>query len=49
MEKSIEIKAPPEKVWEMLALERLKEWIGAGDFAWRPPELNLFQNSGALR
>ena len=24
--KSIEIKAPPEKVWEMLALDRLPEW-----------------------
>ena len=26
IEKSIEIKAPPEKVWEMLALDRLSEW-----------------------
>jgi len=26
MEKSIEIKAPPEKVWEMLAFDRLPEW-----------------------
>ncbi len=26
MEKSIEIKASPEKVWEMLALDRLPEW-----------------------
>ena len=26
IEKSIEIKAPPEKVWEMLALDRHKEW-----------------------
>ncbi len=26
IEKSIEIKAPPEKVWEMLALDRLPEW-----------------------
>ena len=26
VEKSIEIKAPPEKVWEMLALDRLLEW-----------------------
>jgi len=26
IEKSIEIKAPPEKVWEMLALDRLLEW-----------------------
>jgi len=24
--KSIEIKVPPEKVWEMLALDRLPEW-----------------------
>ena len=27
MEKSIEIMAPPEKVWEMLALDRLTEWV----------------------
>jgi hypothetical protein len=26
VEKSIEIKAPPEKVWEMLALDKLLEW-----------------------
>jgi len=26
MEKSIEIKAPPERVWEMLAFDRLPEW-----------------------
>ncbi len=26
IEKSIEIEAPPEKVWEMLALDRLAEW-----------------------
>ena len=26
IEKSIEIGAPPEKVWEMLALDRLPEW-----------------------
>ena len=26
IEKSIEIKAPPEKIWEMLAIDRLKEW-----------------------
>ena len=26
VEKSIEIKAPPEKVWEMLALDRFPEW-----------------------
>jgi hypothetical protein len=31
VEKSIEIKAPPEKVWEMLALDRWSEWqIGRG-------------------
>jgi len=30
MEKSIVIKAPPEKVWEMLTLERWPEWqVGA--------------------
>jgi len=28
IEKSIEIKAPPEKVWEMLALDRHPEWMG---------------------
>ena len=26
-EKTIEIKAPPEKVWEMLAFDRLPEWM----------------------
>jgi hypothetical protein len=26
IEKSIEIRAQPEKVWEMLALDRLPEW-----------------------
>ena len=26
IEKSIEIRVPPEKVWEMLALDRLPEW-----------------------
>ena len=28
IERSIEIKAPPEKVWEMLALDRQAEWMG---------------------
>jgi carbon monoxide dehydrogenase subunit G len=27
IEKSIEIKARPEKIWEMLALDRLPEWM----------------------
>jgi len=27
VEKSIEIKARPEKVWEMLAMDRLPEWM----------------------
>jgi uncharacterized membrane protein len=27
IEKSIEIRAPPEKVWEMLAFDRLLEWL----------------------
>ncbi|MFB0569463.1 MAG: SRPBCC family protein, partial [Nitrososphaeria archaeon] len=27
IEKSIEIRAPPEKVWEMLALDRFPEWM----------------------
>ena len=26
-EKSIEIKAPPEKIWEMLAFDKLPEWM----------------------
>jgi uncharacterized protein YndB with AHSA1/START domain len=26
IERSVEIKAPPEKVWEMLALDRMPEW-----------------------
>ena len=26
VEKSIEIRAPPEKVWEMLAIDRFEEW-----------------------
>ena len=26
VEKSIEIKAPPERIWEMLALDRFPEW-----------------------
>jgi uncharacterized protein YndB with AHSA1/START domain len=31
VETSIEIKAPPEKVWEMLALDRFPEWqVGSG-------------------
>ena len=27
IEKSVEIKAPPEKVWEMLAFDRMPEWM----------------------
>jgi uncharacterized membrane protein len=27
IEKSVEIKAPPEKAWEMLALDRMPEWM----------------------
>jgi uncharacterized protein YndB with AHSA1/START domain len=27
IEKSIEIGAPPEKVWEMLAFDKAKEWM----------------------
>ena len=30
-EKSIEIKAPPEKVWEILALDRMPEWAFEGE------------------
>ena len=29
LERSIEIKAPPEKVWEMLAFDRASEWMGS--------------------
>ncbi len=32
IEKSIEIKAPPEKIWEMLSLDRHLEW---SDFGWK--------------
>jgi uncharacterized membrane protein len=32
VEKSIEIRAPPEKVWEMLALDRWSEWQVGGGF-----------------
>ena len=28
IERSVEIKAPPEKVWEMLAFDRMPEWMG---------------------
>jgi uncharacterized protein YndB with AHSA1/START domain len=28
VEKSVVIKAPPEKVWEMLAFDRMPEWMG---------------------
>jgi len=31
MEKSIEIKARPEKVWEMLAMDRLPEWLDVAE------------------
>jgi len=27
VEKSVEIKVPPEKVWEMLAFDRMPEWM----------------------
>ena len=32
IEKSIEIRAPPEKVWEMLALDRWSEWQPGSGF-----------------
>ncbi len=32
IEKSIEIKASPEKVWEMIALDRWSEWQVGGGF-----------------
>ena len=28
IEKSVVIKAPPEKVWEMLAFDRMSDWMG---------------------
>ena len=28
LEKSIEIQAPPEKIWELLAFDRSPEWMG---------------------
>ena len=31
VEKSIEIRAPPEKVWEMLALDRWPEWMDGAE------------------
>ena len=31
IEKSAEIKAPPEKVWEMLALDRWTEWMDVAE------------------
>ena len=37
VEKSIEIKAPAEKVWEMLALDRQAEWMGE----WKSAEYTL--------
>jgi carbon monoxide dehydrogenase subunit G len=36
VEKSIEIRAPPEKVWEMLALDRFQEWMVGSSFASLP-------------
>jgi carbon monoxide dehydrogenase subunit G len=27
IERSVEIKAPPEKIWEMLAFDRMAEWM----------------------
>jgi hypothetical protein len=35
IEKSIEIKASSEKVWEMLALDRWPEWMEEG---WKNPK-----------
>ena len=31
VEKSIEIRASPEKVWGMLALDRLSEWMDVAE------------------
>jgi uncharacterized protein YndB with AHSA1/START domain len=42
IEKSIEIRASPEKVWEMLALDRLPEWNEEyGDVKYTPDVRNL--------
>ena len=41
MEASVEIKAPPEKVWEMLAFDRLPEWTeGFGESVEYTSEVN---------
>jgi uncharacterized protein YndB with AHSA1/START domain len=41
IERSIEIKAPPEKVWEILALDRLQEWnVEYGDVKYTSEVLN---------
>ena len=41
IEKSIEIEAPPEKVWEMLALDKLPEWnIEYGNVKYTSEVLN---------
>ena len=37
IEKSIEIRAPPEKVWEMLAQDRHLEWL-VGGFTYKSVE-----------
>ena len=43
VEKSIEIKVPPEKVWEMLAFDRAPEWMSdlmvSGEYTSEVPTL----------
>lgn len=43
-EKSIEIKAAPEKVWEMLALNRMPEWTDDWKSAAFTPEIRSPEN-----
>ena len=45
IENSIEIKAPPEKIWEMLAFDRIQEWdksygVGLGERVEYTSEVN---------
>ena len=45
IEKSIEIKAPPEKVWEMLAFDRFPEWDeGFGERVKYTSEVKTFKD-----
>ena len=44
MEKSILIKAPPEKVWEMLALDRQPEWLDMMESVDYTSKVNTIEN-----